>query len=101
MDTARTKKQIADLIAANAIPMVEATIQEAVRGHYPAMKCLFEIAGLSAADPLHEDPQDDTLAKILLRQLGFPEKAVSENDAGCDITKDQSQGPVLPACRRM
>ncbi|MBS1851337.1 MAG: hypothetical protein JST79_10525 [Acidobacteria bacterium] len=79
-DASRVRMQIVDLITANAVALVEATIQEAMHGHYPAMKCLLEIAGLADPKPFEQGPDNEGLAQILLRQLGLPGETVLGND---------------------
>ncbi len=63
--------------------MVETTIREVEKGHYLAMKYLFEMIGLSPATTPEEAPQDDSLAKALLRRLQLPEE-----DGNAEVPKD-------------
>ena len=64
--------------------MVETTIEEVGKGHYLAMKYLFEMIGLYPGAAQEEAPVDDSLARTLLRRLGLPEEAMLESS----VTKD-------------
>lgn len=78
------RQNIANLIGASAVSMVETTIAEVDKGHYAAMKYLFELVGLFPGNLEPAAPDDDVLAKTLLRRLGLPE----ELKAGESVTKD-------------
>jgi hypothetical protein len=86
MDVVR--QNIANLIAASAVSMVETTIAEVDKGHYAAMKYLFELVGLFPGNLEPAAGDDDVLAKTLLRRLGLPE----EIKAGESVTKDTANG---------
>ncbi len=64
--------------------MVESAIEEAHKGHYGAMKYLFEIVGLYPAEENEEGQTDNSLARTLLRRLGLSETPRLENP----VTKD-------------
>jgi len=64
--------------------MVEITISEVDKGHYAAMKYLFEMIGLYPAAAQEEGQGEDSLARTLLRRLGLPEEPMLEAEA----TKD-------------
>jgi hypothetical protein len=67
------RERIANLVKSNAIGMVQKTIELVNVGHYAAMKYLFEMIGLFPAPPLEESPEEDSLARTLLRGLGLSE----------------------------
>jgi hypothetical protein len=84
VDLGAVREQITNLVGNGAVKMVETTIQEVGKGHYLAMKCLFEMIGLSPVTTPEETPQDDSLARTLLRRLHLPE----ETNPGAEVTKD-------------
>jgi len=74
-DISALRRQITDLVAQNAVTMVQHAI-DAVNeeGQYQAIKYLFEMVGLyPAAEAGGETPVEDSLAKTLLHHLGLPE----------------------------
>jgi hypothetical protein len=66
--------------------MVEATMEEAGKGHYPGMKFLFEMIGLYPAIATDEAQAQDSLAATLLRRLGLAEAPIVESG----VTKDST-----------
>ncbi len=74
-DLAAIREQITDLVGNEALGMVETTIAEVEKGHYLALKYLFEMIGLYPTSGAEETPGEDSLARTLLRRLGFPEDA--------------------------
>jgi hypothetical protein len=87
------REQIKNLVGNAAVEMVKNGIAEANKGHYAAMKFLFELVGLFPAGQDAEQGADDGgLAKALFNRLGvleagpevtnvFPAKSVSGSDA--------------------
>jgi hypothetical protein len=73
-DLSALRRQITDLVARNAVAMVQQAI-DAVNeeGQYQAIKYLFEMIGLHPASAAENSPGEDSLAKALLRHLGLPE----------------------------
>jgi hypothetical protein len=73
-DLSALRRQITDLVAQNAVAMVQQAI-DAVNeeGQYQAIKYLFEMVGLYPAQADDESPVEDSLVKTLLHQLGLPE----------------------------
>jgi len=71
-DLAVLRKKITELVAKNAVPMVQQAI-DAVReeGQYQAIKYLFEMIGLYPAAAQDDSPVEDSLAKTLLDHLGL------------------------------
>jgi hypothetical protein len=76
IDLTAVQEQIATLIGQHAIEMVDRTIVEVCKGHYPAMKYLFELAGLRPKTTGEEVPEEDSLAKTLLLRLQALQPAV-------------------------
>ena len=66
------RRKISELVAQNAVPMVQQAI-DAVReeGQYQAMKYLFEMVGLYPAIVQEDSASQESLAQILLDQLGL------------------------------
>jgi hypothetical protein len=77
-------EQITNLVGHRAIKMVEITMDEVDKGHYLAMKYLFEMIGLCPATAPQPALQQDSLAETLLRRLRIPE----EECAGSEVTKE-------------
>jgi len=86
-DLEAIRQQICDLVGSQAVDLVETTIGEVDKGHYGAMKYLFEIIGLYPATMQEIPLGEDSLAKTLLRRLGLPEEAL----AAPRLTKDPAE----------
>ncbi len=74
---ATLREQITDKVTGHAAALVETTIAEADKGHFAAMKYLFEMIGLYPV-PSEEEPEvmgESVLAKTLIRRLGLREEA--------------------------
>ena len=78
-DIAGLRRQITDLVAQNAVAMVQHAI-DAVNeeGQYQAIKYLFEMVGLYPAAGDDESPLEDSLVKTLMQQLGLPQEMAPE-----------------------
>ena len=78
------RRKISELVAQNALPMVQQAI-DAVReeGQYQAIKYLFEMIGLYPAVAQDDLESQDSLAQVLLEQLGLapiqPPKSVPDH----------------------
>ena len=72
-DLSELRRKISELVAQNAVPMVQQAI-DAVReeGQYQAIKYLFEMVGLYPAVAQEDSESQDSLAQLLLDQLGLP-----------------------------
>jgi len=70
--------------------LVAKAISEVDKGHYSAMKYLFEMIGLYPAASQEETQGEDSLARTLLRRLGLPQEPMLE----AEITKDCELQPV-------
>jgi hypothetical protein len=85
VDLANIRELLTQEVGGSAVDMVKATIGEVKKGHYLPMKYLFEVIGLYPASAVTESPEDDSLAKVLLRKLGVdpelvrPETKVSKD----------------------
>lgn len=69
------RQQITKLVTDNALAMVDTTIEHVKNGQYQALKYLFEMVGLYPATTDEETPQEDSLAKILMKRLGISEES--------------------------
>ena len=81
---AAVREGISNLVGAQALSMVETTIGEVDKGHYVAMKYLFELIGLYPGGAEQESSGESVLAKTLLRRLNLPE----ESNVEASVTKD-------------
>jgi hypothetical protein len=79
-DLSALRGQITDLVARNAVAMVQQAI-DAVNeeGQYQAIKYLFEMIGLYPASAAEDAPLQESLVKTLLHHLGLPEVALPES----------------------
>jgi hypothetical protein len=84
VDLSLVREQITKLVGNRAVGMVKTTMDEVDKGHYLAMKYLFEMIGLCPAPLEGGAPQDNSLASTLLRRLQFP--GLEESSA--EVTKD-------------
>lgn len=73
------RQKISNMVAGDAVEMVNDVIAEVHKGQHTPMKYLFELIGLYPAAGEEEGPLDDSLVETLLRRLGFPETAVQGN----------------------
>jgi hypothetical protein len=93
-DLIAIREQITNLVGNEAVGMVETTIAEVEKGHYLALKYLFEMIGLYPTTGAEDSPGEDSLARTLLRRLGFPEDAAPvELKQENVVTKDTAQDP--------
>jgi hypothetical protein len=90
VDLSHIRERITNLVGNRAVRMVETTIKEVDKGHYLAMKYLFEMIGLCPATAPEEAAQEDSLAKALLRRLRLPE----ETDPVTVVTEESAAEPV-------
>jgi hypothetical protein len=91
VDLAAIRRQITDLVGNEALGLVNTTIAEAEKGHYAAMKYLFEMVGLYPATAQEAPEADDALAGTLLRRMGMENEPTTETA----VTKDR--GEAAPA----
>lgn len=65
------RREITELVARNAVTMVQHAIDSVnEEGQYQAIKYLFEMIGLYPAAGKDENPEEASLARALLHQLG-------------------------------
>lgn len=82
VDLAVVREEIRNQVGNAAAEMVANGIEEANKGHYGAMKFLFELAGLYPAEEGAEaGAQEDGLAKAVFSRLGI-------TDAAPEVTND-------------
>ena len=68
------RQKITNLVARNAVAMVQCAIDGVMEeGQYQAIKYLFEMVGIYPAVSGENAAPEDTLSKVLLRQLGIEE----------------------------
>jgi hypothetical protein len=76
VDLSAIREDIKNLVGNAAAGMVASGIEEANKGHYAAMKFLFELVGLfPAAEAVEQNPEEDGLAKALFHRLGVADPA--------------------------
>ena len=89
-ELAGLRRQITELVARNAVGMVQNAIDGVNEGgQYQALKYLFEIIGLFPAAPEEEGADEQSLAATLLRHLGIDDDS---RDSGTE--KSPHQYPV-------
>lgn len=76
----KVRKAIADLVSVSALEMVTNLVEAANTGQVAPAKYLFEIAGLFPAAPEPVEKPEDSLANILLKQMGLPIEPVSGDE---------------------
>ena len=75
VDIPDVRAKITRLVGNEALEMARSIVKVAGEGHYLAMKCLFEMVGLFPAIASADPASEDSLSKILLRNLGIPEES--------------------------
>ena len=90
VEIAQVREQITRVVGNQALQMVETMIAGVGKGNYLAMKYLFEMVGIYPATIPAEPDAQDSLAKILLRNLGIgeepaPETASSQTKVTADL----------------
>jgi hypothetical protein len=72
-DVVEIQEEIRNLVCGAAIDMVESTIEEVKKGHYSAMKFLFEMVGLHMeSEGIPADTDGRMTAETLCQRLGLP-----------------------------
>ena len=90
VDLEAIREQITNLVGNGAVEMVETTMEEVSKGRYLAMKYLFEMIGLCPSTTSEDAPQEDSLARTLLRRLQVPEEASPVTEVTKDCATDSS-----------
>jgi hypothetical protein len=93
VDLEAIRKEIAGIVGNEAVSMVEITMAEVEKGHYAAMKFLFEMIGLYPATGQEEAMSGESIASRLIRRLGFPEEPRQETE----VTKAVPAEPMVAA----
>ena len=92
-DLATLRRQVKELIARNALVMVQHVIDSVNEdGQHQALKCLFEMIGLYPAPATRDEPGEPSLAATLLQQLGIHDSTVSRESKLHD--EDEPLDPV-------
>jgi hypothetical protein len=75
VDLVEVRKAITNIVGNEAARIAQAVVDEALKGQLAPMKYLFEMAGLypAAGEAAEAAPEQDSLARTLLRRLGLPE----------------------------
>jgi hypothetical protein len=75
VDAEQMRQKVRNMVANQAYEMTRSMIGEVIEGgSVPAMRYLFELAGLHPVNLEMEQPEErDSLAKTLLERLGLPE----------------------------
>jgi hypothetical protein len=72
IDVVTLRQRVINKIGAGAMKMVGAAIGEAEKGHYQAVKFLFELAGIFPAPAIEEKAGEaKSYSEILCRQMGL------------------------------
>lgn len=83
-DLAMLRAKVTDLVARNAIAMVQCAIDGVKEeGQYQAIKYLFEMVGLYPSVAEAESNADEPLARILLQRLDLEEESASAAAPKC------------------
>jgi hypothetical protein len=77
---AALRREITDLVTRNAVAMVQNAIDAVNDGQYQAVKYLFEVVGLYPTVGDEHEPEEASLAAILLQQLGLQDGSVAERN---------------------
>ena len=93
VNLAEVREQITNLVGNKALTMVGTTMAEVNKGHYAALKYLFEVVGLYPATTSSERaPEEHSLARTLLKRLGLPEEPVVESEGR---ESNESEEPAI------
>jgi len=88
VDLEVVREKITNLVGNEAVGLVQSAIDEADKGHYAAMKYLFEMIGLyPEGGEEAAAPDYDVLARTLLRRLELPEETAPETG----VTKETAE----------
>jgi hypothetical protein len=81
VDMARVRKDISNMVGNSATEIAAGMINAALAGELAPAKYLFEMAGLHpvAEKTEAENPQEDSLAHILLKRMGLPTEPVIQD----------------------
>ena len=89
-DVGAIQEEIRNLVCGAAIEMVESTIEEVKKGHYSAMKFMFEMVGLHLGTEGTPGESEGTVtAETLCQRLGLP---IGPEP---DVTNDLAAAPTI------
>jgi hypothetical protein len=74
------RKKIRAIVSAHAPELTAAIVELGVEGQLAPVKFLFELLGFEHSDDEEEKPQEDSLALLLLKQLGLPTEPAKEEE---------------------
>jgi hypothetical protein len=96
VDIAGIRHAITRMVAHQAGEMVKAAIDDAKKGHSPAIKYLFEMIGLypATAETEQAEKREMSLAELFCRELGLPTRA-AEEETGEDEGTAASDGHAV------
>lgn len=79
---AEVRKEIAELVGLNAVDMVEAVIEEGMKGQLAPTKYMLEVAHIypQVNDGSEATREEDCLAKTLLDRLNIPDTPVGRDE---------------------
>jgi hypothetical protein len=82
VDMARVRKDISNMVGNSATEIAAGMINAALAGELAPAKYLFEMAGLYPAREETDtaNPQEDSLAHILLKRMGLPTEPVIKGE---------------------
>jgi len=92
VNLAAVREQITKLVGSQAVGLVESTMDEVEKGHYLALKYLFELVGLYPATAQEAQADDESMAKTLLRRLNLPESPQTETEVTKDCEAAEGEG---------
>ena len=95
------REDITKIVGDAASDLAKALVSEGEKGKLPQVKYLFEVTGLYPATPeTTSKPEEDGLARTLLRRLGLPETPVFSQeeepplDLGLQTAGDDKKNPA-------
>ena len=78
VDLAEVRKDIANIVGTEAAELVRKLVDEGHKGQLAPVKYLLETAGIFPASVEGENtPEQDSLARTLLRRMGLPEDPIA------------------------
>jgi hypothetical protein len=100
VDLDALRHQITNLVAHNSVELVEAAIEDAQKGHYLAMKYLFEIIGLYPPTVSEKETQEnETLSGKLLDGLRILHESNSKLAVGDQSTSGLAKKTSAVECK--
>jgi hypothetical protein len=98
VDMARVRKEISNMLGNSATEIAAGMIKAALAGELAPAKYLFEMAGLYPVTEETEatNPQEDSLAHILLKRMGLPiEPVIQDSNSQPSLLPGQSKGKSI------